>query len=45
VENYNIETLVKNQWIPMLLDLQEELIPPTLTEQKENSTIPVPVTT
>lgn len=27
VENYNIDTLVKEQWIPMLIELQEEIMP------------------
>lgn len=29
VENYNINTLYKEQWVPLLEDLQEEIVPET----------------
>lgn len=39
VENYNIDTLVKNNWIPLLEELQKELLPPQLTQQKKDNII------
>jgi len=30
LENYDINKLVKDQWIPLLSDLQEELLPPAI---------------
>lgn len=36
VKNYNIDTLVKEQWIPMLEELQEELMGPLLTTEAQS---------
>lgn len=43
VENYNIDTLVKEKWIPMLEELQEELLKP-LTPPNQENIINSPVT-
>ena len=40
VENFNVDTLVKNEWIPMLCDLQDELLP--LTDSTKVGTVNSP---
>ena len=44
VENYNIDTLTKTAWIPLMENLQEELLPPTLTKPVEEDKIELPAT-
>ena|SRR3990167_1816553 len=42
VKNYNIDTIVKEQWIPLFIELQEELLKtPELTKDKASITIPI----
>ena len=39
VANFNIDTLVREKWIPFLTSLQDELLPLPLTDKKESSNI------
>ena len=44
IENYNIDTLVKDRWIPLLTELQEELLPKILTNSLQQDKIQSPTT-
>ena len=44
LQNYNIDTLVKEKWIPLLEQLQKELLPPVLTEPVKEVKMGIPTT-
>ena len=44
LKNYNIDTLVKERWIPLFEQLQGELLPPVLTEPVKEVKMGLPTT-
>ena len=42
VQNYNIDTIYKEKWLPFMEELQEEILPVKLTDEKKSVTINSP---